>query len=214
MLEKLEELKKKSEELFNHNSTLRKITIDISKPKIKTILINAFWITFGIVFFASMSRYLLSGHAQHYKTSEIILGSFIISIIVSLILVLIITFPINTFVKQIKSKKFANNKNKIDVILQDVNKVYLSLNDYPEILWDYLNSFYLDKLIEYLKTEEISLEEAINRLEEEKYENKKFSYQIKVADMRIDNINYLFKLSESENITTSYDKWMENYTLN
>lgn len=212
MIKKLNELKEKSEEVIGYNNSLRRITNSIIAPSYKKVIVSVFAISFVIVFILMVFRLYIETNYSSYNIFQLLFGNLITSLILSLIVNAILAFPIIIFLRYRRVRAFNKFKPEIDIILNSLKIIYSSLNDYPLELEDFLDTFYLDMLIEFIEKEDMSLEEAIKKLRREKRSNKKIQFRSRTSDKRLSITSFLFKLSMNENATSSYKKWIESYS--
>lgn len=211
MINNLSTLKEKSEEVIDYNNYLKRITKEIINPKTKKFLTDIFLISFAITFILILFYYIISDNFANYSIIHFIIASILISLFVSIILIGIIYLPVTIILKNRRERIFNKYKPEIDYTLNSISEIFGSLNEYPEILRDYFDAYYLDMLMEIIENEKICLDDAISKFKEEKKNNKRIKNKSIIADKRIFKCNLLLELSIKSNITTSNKIWVENY---
>ncbi len=213
MIHRLLELKNKTKKVTSLNNHLKRITNEINNPDKKKLTITTFFIIISLVFILSLFKHMGSDYFTSNNIGSILFVSIIISLISSLIITGVLYIPITLILKHRKKRIFEKRLKEINSILFEINDVFGSLDKYPDIIRYYLDVYYLDFLIEIMKTKDISLEEAINVFKEEKRNNTRIQNKSKIADKRISKTNRLFMLSDNNHATASCNQWIENYNF-
>lgn len=196
--------------MLDFDNELKKISADLNSPSNIIFLRNIFIPLFVSVLLMLILRFVIFMDSSRYNFIILLFGLIFISFCVSSLIMILLYVPIRNFVKKQRLKKFEKNKGKIDSILQKINAIYRSLNDFPLSMEEYVNEFYITELINYMQQGAPTLESAIDKLAEEVDSNKKLAIKVKTANVRIEKMNRLFKLSVKEGVTYSYQTWCEN----
>lgn len=212
MIEKLEELKTKSELMLKYSNQIKKITNDVNAKANKRFILVIFIVLFFVVYTLLVGRYFVFSRSSDYSLVALLLSTMLFSLKVSAITTAVLYVPITFFLKFRRNRAFNKAKFEMERILTEIKELYISLNDYPASLLDYLNPFYLDKLIDYQKEGTSSIDEAFKKLKEEIRNNPRLQYSINAATKRADLFNKLFDLSVKEGVTNSYEVWTSHYS--
>jgi len=213
MIQRLLELKNKTEKVTSLNNDLKRITNEIINPDKKKLTITTFFIIFSLVYILCLFKHMGSDYSTSNNIINIIFVNTIISFITSLIITGVLYVPIILILKIRREKIFKKHLKQINSILFEINEVFGCLDRYPDILRYYLDVYYLDFLIEIMKSKDYSLDEALNDFKEEKRGNSRIQNKSKIADKRIFKTNRLFLLSDNNLATASCNQWIENYNF-
>jgi len=209
-------LKAECNKLIESNIYLERITEKILSPSNKCA---STWIYFtSLSLICAIALFYIFPALQHVSNFREVRWSFRIisrgilgASISSLIVTVILTIPIHYMLESHRKKRFDKYKDELKPVLFDIRNSLDTIYN-SKIKIEFINEPCLREISRYMEKDGNTVDEAVKRFEEEKYNSKEFVHKKKIAEIRCKNLLALDKLSKTPHVTSSLQMWTNLYS--